>query len=67
MTTNQNKSSTARKSAVVVFLFLAVAAINLPRVPQLIDYTVLGWAVGGALLLAALVLAISNYRKGLSI
>ncbi|MGP9783811.1 hypothetical protein ACT3UQ_15280 [Glutamicibacter sp. AOP12-B1-11] len=46
----------------MVFLFLAVSAINLPRVPQLVDYTVGGWAVGGALLLTALVLAISSYR-----
>ncbi|WP_404286042.1 hypothetical protein [Glutamicibacter arilaitensis] len=46
----------------MMFLFLAVAAINLPRVPQLVDYTVVGWAVGGALLIGALVLAISNYR-----
>lgn len=62
MRTNQNKLSTARKTAVVVFLFFVVAAINLPRVPQFVGFTVVGWAAGGALLLTALVLAFSNYR-----
>ena len=46
----------------MVLLFLAVAAINLPRVPQLTDYAVVGWAVGGVLLLAALILAFTYYR-----
>ncbi|MFJ2619762.1 hypothetical protein [Glutamicibacter sp. NPDC087344] len=62
MTKQPSNSSAARKSAVVVLLFLAVAAINLPRVPQLTDYAVVGWAVGGVLLLAALILAFTNYR-----
>ncbi|MCW4466035.1 hypothetical protein OK351_11030 [Glutamicibacter sp. MNS18] len=44
------------------FFLLAVAAINMPRVPQLVDYTMVGWVVGETLLLAALVLAFTNHR-----
>lgn len=62
MTKQSSNSSAARKSAVVVLLFLAVAAISLPRVPQLTDYAVVGWAIGGVLLLAALIMAFTNYR-----
>jgi hypothetical protein len=54
----QNRVSSARKSAVVVCLFLAIAAINLPRVPQLNEFTVAGWVIAGVLLIASLVLAI---------
>lgn len=59
----QNRVSSARKSAVVVCLFLAVAAINLPRVPQLNEFTVAGWALAGVLLIASLAIAIGNYRS----
>lgn len=59
----QNRGSSARKSAVVVCLFLAIAAINLPRVPQLNEFTVAGWVIAGVLLIASLVLAIGNYRS----
>lgn len=63
MAKQPSNSSAARKSIVVVFLFLAIAAINLSRVPQLADYAVVGWAVCGVLLLVALVLAFTNYRN----
>jgi len=62
MTKQPSHSSAARKSTVVVLLFLAVAAFNLSIVPQLTDYAVVGWAVGGVLLLAALILAFTYYR-----
>ena len=61
MTNQPSNSSAARKSTVVVLLFLAVAAFNLSIVPQLTDYAVVGWAVGGVLLLAALILAFTYY------
>lgn len=59
----QNRVSSSRKSAVVVCLFLAVAAINLPRVPELNEFTVVGWVAAGVLLIASLVIAIGNYRN----
>lgn len=62
MTAISNGPSAARKGTVVALLFLAVAAINLPRVPRLADYSTVGWAVGGVFLMAALVLAIANFR-----
>lgn len=58
----QSRVPSIRKSAVVVCLFLAVAAINLPRVPQLHEFTAVGWVVAGALLIASAVIAIGNYR-----
>ncbi|GAA2955723.1 hypothetical protein ACFO7V_11750 [Glutamicibacter bergerei] len=59
----RNRVSSTGESAVVVCLFLAVAVINLPRVPQLNEFTVAGWVIAGVLLIASLVLAIGNYRS----
>lgn len=62
MTAGRGKATSARRGAVAALLFLAVAAINAPRIPRFADYAAAGWLLGGALLLTALGLAISNYR-----
>ncbi|MBP2398385.1 hypothetical protein JOF39_001466 [Glutamicibacter protophormiae] len=50
----------------LVPLLLAVAAINLSRIPGLAGYPGVGWAVSGVLLFATLILAFTKYRHQLN-
>lgn len=59
----QRTMSSARKSALVVSFFLAVAAISQPRVPQVNEFTAAGWAIAGVLLTASLAIVSGNYRR----